>query len=117
MAQDWITPICDFLALVVRFAPRHPEVEFIWISLCGFVPEDLEPLFLFIVVLCSKGVVLRVYLGDGPLQVRVGWFRQTLCFSKIPHFSRSRGCARSRWFLRCTALRMEDMTAALEGYE
>lgn len=38
--------------------------------------------------------------------------RLALCFSKRPHFSRSRGCARSRWLRRWTAFRKDDMMFA-----
>lgn len=53
----------------------------------------------------------KVRMKGGKLGGKRGRRREgrTLCFSRIPHFSRSLGWARSRWFRRWMALRMDDI--------
>lgn len=84
-------------------------MEFIGVAVTRFFAEDAEALAFLIMVFRAEGVVLRKSgCQRNMVEGGVGG-RSTLCFSKIPHFSRSFGWARSLWFRRWTALRMELM--------
>ena len=73
------------------------------------MPQGFQTGFFGIVVFCAEGVVLGVLVVRLRVLERMASSGGTLCFSRTPHFERSRGWARSLWLRRWTALRMDDI--------
>jgi hypothetical protein len=103
------------LALFLRLRGHHPEGEFIWVAVGGEFLETLEFGLFGVVVFGAEGVVLNLLLVTlFPVEISSRmvveeWGERTLCFSRIPHFSRPSSWPRSRCCRLWTALRMEDI--------
>lgn len=66
LAQRDIPPILNLSTVLVGFAAQHAIAELIGIAFRGFLAEDLEALFLFVVIFRPQGVILALDSAAAP---------------------------------------------------